>query len=432
MPRRPAVPIAAALAVLAALALAAPAAGAGFEDFLHGGRATGQAGAFVARADDPAALRYNPAGIVHTDGWELQLGLDFENSTDEFNVAGEDFRADHSIQFPPAAYLTWSGDGPWAWGFGLDAPYWYRVDFDPVGFPGRFQSRVIDVELWEAHPVLAVDVGGGWSLGGGVRYLFGGIEQGTNASFGFAPFPLTEPVPVEIFLDADSDVDGYGWDVGAQYRDVLWGFGATYRSGVEVEGTGELVRSPRDVFPDLEDELRALLGGPVGIEQSMELPPELAAGVWFAPYPELRVELDAVLTSWGDFAQTFEQRGGSNLPTPTDVQRSGWDDTLSLRLGLEGDVTDALVLSAGAAWEPSPVPGNRVDPAFFRGDATIYAVGLSYNFPQLSFDLGYSFHDYDRRGATVVDRGFPPPDQPVAGRFTTREQAWSASARWRF
>ena len=441
-PRRPTAPPAAAAlaaAVLAALfaATAPPAAASGFDDFLHGGRATGQAGAFVARAADPAAVRYNPAGIVHTQGWELQAGLDFSNSTDEFTIAagGREVRADHSIQFPPSVYLTWKGDGPWAWGLGVDAPYWYRVDFDPVFFPGRFQSRVVDVELWEVHPVLAYDLGDGWSLGGGVRYLFGGFEQGINSSFGFAPFPLVEPVPVEIFLDADSDVDGFGWDVATQYRTVLWGFGATYRSGVEVEGSGDLVRTVRDAPDFVRADLERLLDRSIGVSQSLELPPELATGIWFAPYPELRMELDLVLTSWGDFAQTFEQRGspGPGIPAPTtDVQRSGWDDTLSVRLGLEGDVTDALTLAAGAAWEPSPVPDRRADPAFFRGDATIYAVGLTYSFPRISFDLGYSFHDYDDRGATLVDRTFPPPDTPVAGSFSTREQVWGVSARWRF
>lgn len=426
----------AALAALAAALLLAapPAAASGFDDFLHGGRATGQAGAFVARAADPAAVRYNPAGIVRTQGWELQAGLDFSNSTDEFTAlaTGEELRADHSIQFPPSVYLTWKGDGPWAWGFGVDAPYWYRVDFDPVFFPGRFESRVVDVELWEAHPVLAYDLENGWSLGGGVRYLFGSFEQGINSSFGFSDDPLGPPQPVEIFLDADSDIDGFGFDLGAQYRTVLWGFGATYRSGVEVEGSGDLVRSVRDAPPALVDDLEQFLGGPVGVSQSLELPPELAAGVWFAPYPELRVELDLVWAQWGDFVQTFELRGPS-VPgaNPTNVQRSGWDDTMSVRLGLEGDVTDALTLAAGAAWEPSPVPDRRADPAFFRGDATVYAVGLTYNFPWLSFDLGYSFHDYDDRGVAVIDRTFPG-QRSVHGVFSTREQVWGVSARWRF
>jgi len=439
-PAPPLAAVAAGLAVAAALCLPAPgAAASGFDDFLHGGRATGQAGAFVARANDPAAVRYNPAGLVHTQGWELQAGLDFSNSTDEFTIAasGAEVRADHSIQFPPSVYLTWKGSGPWAWGFGVDAPAWYRVDFDPVFFPGRFQARVVDIELWEAHPVLAYDLGAGWSVGGGVRYLFGSFEQGINESFEFAPFPVVVPVPVEILLDADSDVDGFGYDLATQYRTVLWGFGATYRSGVEVEGSGELVRAVRDAPPGFEDDLARFLGGPIGIEQSIDLPSELATGVWFAPYPELRAELDLVWTSWGDFRQTFEPRGGATVPGPTPtppstVQRSGWDDTLSVRLGLEGDVTDALTLAAGAAWEPSPVPDNRVDPAFFCGDATVYAVGLSYSFPWLSFDLGYSFHDYDDRDSLVVDRTLPGPPRTVAGTYSTREQLWGVSARWRF
>ena len=107
--------VAAGLALAAALCLPAPgAAASGFDDFLHGGRATGQAGAFVARANDPAAVRYNPAGLVHTQGWELQAGLDFSNSTDEFTIAasGTEVRADHSIQFPPSVYLSWKGSGP--------------------------------------------------------------------------------------------------------------------------------------------------------------------------------------------------------------------------------------------------------------------------------------------------------------------------------
>ena len=47
------------------LVLGAPPAGAvDFGIFQHGGRTTGQAGAFVARASDPSALTYNPAAIT--------------------------------------------------------------------------------------------------------------------------------------------------------------------------------------------------------------------------------------------------------------------------------------------------------------------------------------------------------------------------------
>jgi long-chain fatty acid transport protein len=416
-----------AAAVLAALSTipATPAAAAGFLRFLHGGRATAQAGALVARADTPGAVFYNPAGIVHTDGSELEAGLDFANATDDYEsaTAGK-FRADHSIQFPPAVYLTWNGSGPWAFGLGVDTPAWYRVDFDPALFPGRFHNRVVDLELWEVHPVLAYDLGGGYSVGAGLRYVLGGFEQGLNARLQILGTG-GQSFPAEILVDADSDLDGYGFDGAVQYRATVWGWGATYRTGVELDGSGDVRRTVRDGpgDPEADRNLAALLGSSPA-SQSIDLPWELAGGFWLAPYPELRVELDLALAGWSDFEQTFGPRPAG---ATTDVQRSGWDDTLSIRLGLEGEVTEHLALAAGVAWEPSPIPGDRVDPAFFRGDSTVYAAGLSYGFPQLSFDLGYSLHDYDDRSARGQEIA-----PLVTGTYASSEQVWSLTARWRF
>ena len=414
------------LALLLCCVAAASASAAGFDRTLHGGRATGQAGARVAQAADPSAVRYNPAGIVMTEGWELEAGLDFSNATDEYGSAtAGGFRADHSIQFPPSVYLTWNGGGPWAFGLGVDTAAWYRVDFDPALFPARFNNRVVDLELWEVHPVVAYDLGGGYSLAGGLRYLFGTFEQGRNAAVsvtgtGGADFPA------EILLDAETDVDGYGLDGAIQFRSTVWGWGATYRTGAEVDGNGEVRRAVRNGpgDPVAEANLQGLLVSS-GAHQSLDLPWELAGGAWVAPYPELRLELDLVWAGWSDFEQSFGPRPAG---ATTDVQRSGWDDTLSIRLGVEGDLTDDLALGAGVALEPSPVPDNRVDPAFFRGDATVYALGLSYSFPQLSFDLGYSFHDYDDRSVRGQEAGRPN----VTGTYSGHEQVWSVSARWRF
>ncbi|HEX2254700.1 MAG TPA: outer membrane protein transport protein [Thermoanaerobaculia bacterium] len=422
--RRPTAVLALALAVLAT---AGDAAASGYGRFQFGGRATAQAGAFTARAADPSAVYYNPAAITRLEGMQLQGGLDFSNATDEYesDTAGS-FAADHSIQFPPSLFFTWKDDtSPWAVGLGVDAAQWYRADWDPALFPPRFNTRLIDLELWEVHPVAAYDFANGWSLGGGVRYFFGSFEQGVNA---VVETPGTGGVlfPAEIMIDADTDVDGYGFDLAAHFADTLWGFGVVYRTSVEVDGSGDVRRTIRDapVDPVADAALRDQLPT-TSASQGLDLPWELATGFWFSPYPELRTEIDLVYTGWSEFEQTFGPRPAG---ATTDVQRSGWDDTISLRLGLEGDVTDRLALSAGFGWEPSPVPNARVDPAFFRGDALVYAAGLSYSFPQISFDLGYAFHDHDD-----VTVGGQEPGQPgVEGTYSSREQVWSASARWRF
>ena len=46
----------------------------GFEYSAAGTRALGRGGAFMARADDPLALRYNPAGLAFLPGYQLELG----------------------------------------------------------------------------------------------------------------------------------------------------------------------------------------------------------------------------------------------------------------------------------------------------------------------------------------------------------------------
>ena len=109
------------------------------------------------------------------------------------------------------------------------------------------------------------------------------------------------------------------------------------------------------------------------------------------------------------------------------VQRGNWDDVVNLRLGVEGDVGDTLSVYGGVALEPSPVPSQRVDPGFPRGDAIVYAVGASYHFPQLSFDLGFSRHDHDGVGVR-----FQEPDPDVPGSYSADDNVWSVSARWRF
>ncbi|HEV2845933.1 MAG TPA: outer membrane protein transport protein, partial [Thermoanaerobaculia bacterium] len=105
-----------------------------------------------------------------------------------------------------------------------------------------------------------------------------------------------------------------------------------------------------------------------------------------------------------------------------------WEDTLSLRLGLEGDITDNFLLFGGIAMEPSPVPGDTLEPGFPRGDATVYGIGFTYNFPQLSFDVGYSRHEHDDRGASGQEL-LNPNRQST---YTASDTVWGFAVRWRW
>ncbi|HEV7516483.1 MAG TPA: hypothetical protein VGR07_09305, partial [Thermoanaerobaculia bacterium] len=75
-----------------------------------------------------------------------------------------------------------------------------------------------------------------------------------------------------------------------------------------------------------------------------------------------------------------------------------------------------------------PVSSSTIEPAFPQGDAKVYAVGFTYNLPQISFDVGYSLHRGDSRGASGQELLHPG----VTSRYSSRDQAWAGSIRWRF
>ena len=179
--------------------------------------------------------------------------------------------------------------------------------------------------------------------------------------------------------------------------------GACYRSSESLKGNGTVSYEPRDVtdHPGPRDARSRPASPTARVRESFELPREVRGGIWYAPYPELRIELDASFQSWSSLQATVvTYRPTPSTPRfPTETTPRDWKDTISLRLGIEGDVTDHFLLFGGVAREPSPVPDRTVEPGFPRGDAMVYAAGFGYNFPQLSFDLAYSFHTFDSRSA---------------------------------
>jgi long-chain fatty acid transport protein len=419
------------LGLLVALFGASLAAASGFGLFQHGARATGQVGAFTARASEPSAVYYNPAAITQLDGFQLQAGLDFNNPTDKYSSATGSFEDHHVIQFPPHLYATWKPKGnPFAFGIGIDSPAYYTEDWEEALFPGRFLTRRVELRLFEVHPVVAYDLGEGWSVGGGVRYLRGNFDQEKNGLFQISPAGTTTTFPVEVRRNAGANVDAYAWDLSVHYGAPHWGWGAVYSSEANLKGNGSVGYFARDVpaIPGLDAALAARFGAG-SISESFKIPQELRGGIWYAPYPELRFEFDAAYQTWSDLDTTditFNPDAFGGGPTERTIR--DWKNTTSLRLGVEGDVTDNLSLFGGIASEPSPVPGATLEPGFPRGDAMVYGAGFTYNFPKISFDMAYSYFAYSDRGAANQELLNPGR----TGTYTARDQRWAGTVRWRF
>lgn len=399
--------------------------------FQHGGRATAQVGAFTAREGDAGLLTYNPASIARLDDANFQIGFDFTAPRDDYDSTTGSFAADHIITLAPAVYATYhlpEDRYPFSFGVGLDTASWYFVDWEPALFPGRFLNRHQELVLYDVHPVVAYEIGPSWNVGIGLHYYTGDLETGRNDTISVAG--ETRVFEVEVERTTAASVDGLGVDAGVQYSRDLWGWGLTFQTGIELEGTGEASYLARDVPPGLvaTPELASRLETG-STRQRFELPWETRTGVWIAPVPEVELELDLVYQGWSRIDRTrltVRPDPFTNRPRAVESTPRDWDDTVSVRLGGELRITPRWTAMAGIAYEPSPVPTETLEPGFPRGDSVVTGIGFTYSTGGIALDLGYSFHVFDDRRA----RGQEPRDPSVTGEYSSRNQVWAASARW--
>ncbi len=423
------------LLLLVLLPSSAPLGAAGFGLFQHGGRGAAQAGAFVARADDPSAVRFNPAGVARLEGFQLQAGLDFAAPKDQLDTEGQSDLAHHVIQFPAALYATWNPTGlelPLTFGLSIDSPYWSIENWDTALFPARFDTIRQEATFFELRPTVGWAIGEHWSLGGSLRYVQGAFET----SFASTQALILSPqniVVAEIHSEAASQIDGLGFDLGVQYSAPKWGWGAVFGSGVSLDGGGDMEHFPREPFSDPAVEANFNRRFPSSsVNMNFELPPMASMGFWWGLSDAVKLEVDAVWSGWSalertqiDMEHNPFQFINQSEPEALDRRRD-WQDVVSLRLGAEWTLSEQWALGGGIALEPSPVPDDTIEPGFPQGDALVFAFGASYNLPGLSFDAGYSYHQFDDRKTYLEGYDFPYP-----GTFSARAQVFSISARWR-
>jgi long-chain fatty acid transport protein len=397
--------------------------GFGFGLFQHGGRGAAQAGALVARADDPSAVRYDPAALVDVDGLAVQAGLDFA-VTDVEHASALTGRADaeHEIQFTPAVYLAWrpAPEARWALGLSLDSPLWTLQEW-PAGFAAGRSSRKNKAAFHELRAAAAWAFAPGWSVGGALRHATGKRQETVLADFPGPP--ATGALP--LTADAESTLDGQGLALALRRSGERWGWAASFESEVELAGDGDLRFRPDGFDPGDVPGFDALYATR-GVRQEFLLPARFAVGAWWTLGARTRIELDVERARWSALERTAVRLAGGGEFAPLSYERR-WEDVTSVRLGGEHRFASGWRLAAGAAHEPSPVPDATRDFAFPQGDATVYALGGGYDLPRISFDFGWSLHDHDAAAAPATEIGIPSPSP----RFSARGQVFAVSARWR-
>ncbi|HPG00438.1 MAG TPA: OmpP1/FadL family transporter [Kiritimatiellia bacterium] len=356
--------------VMGAVVSVQTASAAGFGLYEGSARANAQGGAVVARADDPSAIYYNPAGITQLSGLQIMAGAtmigpktELTTMTPMGNVTTE---SEDNWWIPPHLYATYQlQDNIWL-GFGMYSRFGLGTEFDE-DWPGRYNSYNAVIKSLHFNPNIAVKATDKLSLAAGVSAVWFDLKLQRK-------LPYSETQDLDMTLEGDSI--GYGFNLALRYEVLDWmALGASYQSRVKETVDGDV---------DIQI-------GSTGAEGDVELPDMLMLGVAFEPMEKLSLEVGAVYTGWSSYDELAVDFSNPMLLGPSAVSTKNWENTWRYCMGAEYELSDKLALRAGYVYDEEPSPNETVDYLVPANDRQILSIGAGYKIGDWTIDASYSY-----------------------------------------
>ena len=385
------------LALLTGLS-ALSAHGAGFFLPNQSSQATGRGNAWVATADSPAAVHYNPAGLTQISGREIELGLYTIHLGNSADINGSHFEAKKEYQPIPRFYYAQSINDDLSVGFGFYAPFGLGTEW---GNDTPFRTLTTRAELLNLRgsAVAAYKITPELSLGAGIslNYAKASLRQGL-------PSPTDAPNLGQAEFEGDDLA--FSWIFGAHWKPhQQHAFGLTYRS-----------RARYDLEGDFE------VDGLGTFDASLAIPtPESAAiGYAYSPNDRLTIEANIEWINW-DILKNF------TITSPNGVlgtQPLGWKSTFVYEIGASYKINDRFTASIGYDYNENAQPDLTYTPAVADGDRHWLNAGLTYHGQNITWDFAYQY-GFSTTNVTESILG-------SNGRYEADHHAVSISTRFNF
>jgi long-chain fatty acid transport protein len=355
--------------------------------------------AFVATADNPSAIYYNPAGISQIEGTQVRGGIygiyldpTFEPPTGAPN-SGKTYHIDQNYAAVPQFFFSHTPqDSKWSFGLGIYSPYGANVTWpQDTGF--RAVAIEGDVKYFRFNPVVAYKILPQLSLAAGALIDYGDIKLEQGLLGNQAPF-------INFFR-----FKGDGWTAGYNVG-LLWqphemiSFGTTFRSSTEITMDGKTEFRQQPIIPAT---IRAATA-------DFEFPFTVVCGISFRPSPKWNFEFDADYTDWNSFDRVVIRQ---QTPPPFPVQQNipvtlAWESSWIFEFGVTRYLDNDWHLSAGYIYNQNSVPDAFYSPLAADVDRHFFAIGGGKKGKRFDVDVTYQFG----YGAERTVTGSQPSSQP--------------------
>jgi len=389
---------------------------AGFAIYEWGARDMALGGATVGRADDPAALSSNPAGITQLEGVQVTGGILGIHPVLDVEANGKSETSDEdALYLPPHFYATWKVNDHYSLGLATFSRFGLGTVFDE-DWEGRYNSYEGTMQTVSVNPNMALKFTDSFSAAFGVEAMYMDFNLKKKINFGAFGQPDGD-------TDLQADGFGYGFNMAMHYQPCEYAkLGLSYRSPVTMKVTGDAD------FSDIPGFLPTPLFKDTSVSGTVTLPDSFAFGVAMYPMDKLSVEVGAIYTLWSKYDELKINFGDSVIPTgpmspPTDETASpkNWDDVWRFNVGVEYAALDWLDLRLGYVYDNTPVPDDTIDYLLPDSDRQIFSTGLGFHKDNWAVDVNYSYllfadRDIDGRAEdNVYDGEVNDADCHIAG-----------------
>ena len=314
--------------------------------------ATARGDAFIAKADNPAAVFYNPAGLTQMAGWNLSGTLYGTALNPQYRgLASVDSRS--QIYLLPQFYLGYHPTNrPVAFGVGLGTPFGLGGDYGSSSALRQVITKD-SLDFMSLSAVATWEVVPGLSIGAGPVFNFASID----IEQGLAPVNLGD---LAKFNGSGNSAGGIA---GILWRVHKFSLGAVYRGSTAVNYSGTFQANPGVLpLPPLNESAHL----------ELNIPNEAGFGVGYHVTTNLQIEADALWTQWSSWGQSTLFKPSGNVTT-----RYDWNDSWIFSVGTTYECFKGFRIHGGYGYAQQTVPDQTFTPAIPDSPRHVLSVGFS-------------------------------------------------------
>jgi long-chain fatty acid transport protein len=354
--------------------------------------ATARGNAFIATANNPSAIYYNPAGITQLEGIYVQYGLHnlAVNSEYESLDGTIERNSEFNVASVPQLYCTFSPkDSAFSYGFGIYAPFGLGVEWS-TNTP--FSTLALKSELMfiTFNPVVAWQVTPTLSIAAGPTINWAKVDL--RQAIGLAP-------------NDEFDFDGDGWTFGATAGLLWkphekWAFGLNYRTPTAVDFEGKSQLKPYAPEENTSAEL--------------DFPQSVGGGIAYWPTPEWNVEVYLIWTDWDVVDNTTFKRPSGNIPFTLN-----WESSIMTGIGATRYLdNNRWFISAGYFFSQHSTSEANYTPLVPDTDLHVGSAGFGYKGEHWNYALSLQLITGPWR---VIDSSAA---NPISGETADGKYSW--------